>query len=148
MPVLRFMVFDRHYACRYDRHMTAQHASLSDSESMQLILGVCHSLRGMLARLAPSNDPDVAFTYRTNKYRLFYYEVGGWRFVLLLNGGGGSCIFGGVTITLENALKTFYSTVFLDWVVKNPLVDPHGNTTFGPGGFQVKLDEFLSLSIF
>ena len=148
MPALRLLIFNRKYDCKYDHHFTAQHSVLSDAESMQLLMGVCHSLRVMLLKLSPGGE--CAFTYRTDKYRLYYQEVGGWRLVLLLSGGNStsSCVYNGMTVTLETALRVFYATVFLEWVIKNPLVQPHSSELLGPGGFQSKLQEYFVLPIF
>lgn len=149
---MRLLIFDRHWNCRLDRNFKPpNNDNLSIEESMQLLRGSCYSLKTMLERLSPSTGRECNFTFRTNRYRLYYFEAStGWRFVLLVGLALpiGSCVFAGTTITMDNALRNFYSTIFIEWVLKNPLVDPQSNATLGPGGFNVKLDEFFALSIF
>ncbi len=214
--VYRFLIFDRRSNCRLDRDFfkklsptreggetskTAQPstAELSSSETMELIIGTCHSLKSMLSRLEPlrtggeseAGEGEVAsassqavgaaerggglarsgggravsFSYRTNKYRLHYYESAtGWKFVMLTSPSsgpvaapsalanlagpffsttGGSGTKGGTSagasraapaasgaqvgsaagpLTLDTALCVFYRTVFIEWIVRNPLV--------------------------
>lgn len=126
---------------------------------MQLIMGMCYSLRTMLGKLAKSLGPDTAFSYRTPAYRLQYYEVAsGWRFVLLVAGNTAarSCVWAGHTVSLEGALVTFYRELFLEWILRNPLLeDPvqNGGTKAGRfdeavGGVGARITEFMQLPIF
>ncbi|PJF19025.1 hypothetical protein PSACC_01157 [Paramicrosporidium saccamoebae] len=144
--IYRLLIFDRQYRCRLDRHFGPR-GNLPDEDSMSLLLGLCHSLRGTLRKLAPS--PSSSFSYRTNRYRLHYYESpSGWRFVMLMGGPTGSCVYAGTTVTETTALKTFYAGPFVDWVVKNPMVAPLDGEMLGPGGFTAKMEEFFALPIF
>lgn len=139
----RLLIFDRHYTCRLDRQSGGQPA-----ESLPLLLGLTHSLRNTLRKMAPSSAD--SFSYRTNKYRLYYYESPTqWRFIMVVSGvGGGSGSWAGQTVTMETALKAFYSSIFVEWVVKNPLVEPLDGQVLGPGGFAIKMEEFFSLPMF
>lgn len=166
--VLRLLILDREYRCRLDHRFPGapvptplpQH-QLTDTESMQLITGMCYSLRTTLGKLVPSGPtPPVAFSYRTDRYRLAYYETAsGWHFVLLTglgpNTGATSsrapstATYGGITFSLERALEAFFTTVFLPWVVRNPLVDPQvADLDAETGSFKIKLTEFFALPLF
>lgn len=163
----RLLIFDRNFQCRLDR--TSRPASvsppssspegLSEEESMQLIMGMCYSLKTMLGKLAKSPGPDTIFSYRTPAYRLHYYEVAsGWRFVLLIAGPSTvrSCVWAGHTVTLESALAVFYREIFLEWVLRNPLLEDPVNIGGGNtghldetvGGVGAKIAEFMQLPIF
>lgn len=162
---LRLLILDREYRCRLDHRFPGapvpppQH-QLTDTESMQLIMGMCYSLRTTLGKLVPSGPtPPVAFSYRTDRYRLAYYETAsGWHFVLLTGLGASSttgsrtpstATYGGITFSLERALEAFFSTVFLPWVVRNPLLDPQVvDLDAETGSFKIKLTEFFALPLF
>lgn len=72
--VHRFLIFDRGFACRLDRHWATKNSTtqsqtsspssgsasatssqLSDTETMQLIMGSTYSLKNMLKKLSPSS---------------------------------------------------------------------------------------------
>lgn len=181
----RLLVFDRKWQCRWDHRYPSPSTNPSisaktrpsqdEEESMQLIMGLCYSIRSMLNKLShtnisSSNSGPPAYWFRTDRYRLHYYETfTGWKFVLLLplvvpgpptSASSSntlpivkSCPYAGQTVTLENALFILYSTVFLEWIVRNPLV-PHeilynkeGERFMAPG-IASKLEEFMRLPIF
>lgn len=171
MGVLRVLIFDRHYRCRLDRQYHAGRPThLRRTESTQLLLGLTYSLRTMLGRLAPTRDRETMLSYQTNRYRLLFMETAvGWRFVVLLAAGksqsmtSASAAYEGHSVNLENALRVFFATVFVTWIVMNPLVQPHPSSaiadgmstpsesdidTFHSAGFRTKMDEFFALPIF
>lgn len=141
--VYRLLIFDRRYECRLDHHFVPlPEDRLSARESMQLVRGLCHSLRSMLARLAGGGTGRAdAWSYRSSKYRLVYLEVAsGWKFVLLMGIG--------MTLNLDNILKSFYATVFLEWIVNNPLIEPHSSTDLSSlGCFKLKMEEYFTRSL-
>ncbi len=70
-----------------------------------------------------------------------------------------SCLWAGGTITLETALGAFYSTVFLDAIIRNPMIDDlclHKNDKVSEdgdlgnalGGVAHRITEFVQLPIF
>jgi hypothetical protein len=65
-----------------------------------------------------------------------------------MGGAVGSCVYAGATVTETTALKAFYAGPFVDWVVKNPMVNPLDGEMLGPGGFATKMEEFFALPIF
>lgn len=141
--VYRLLIFDRRYECRLDHHFVSlPEDRLNSRESMQLVRGLCHSLRSMLGRLANGSGKADAWTYRSSKYRLVYLEVAsGWKFILLMGLG--------MTTNLDSILKTFYSTVFLEWIINNPLIEPHSSTDLSSlGCFKVKMEEYFTKSLF
>ena len=51
-------------------------------------------------------------------------------------------------MTVDTALAAFYKTAFVEWVIKNPMVDADSAKSLLVGGVQAKIDEFMRLSIF
>lgn len=174
----RLLIYDRKWQCRWDRFYPASDSSQADNkktaasssvqESMQLTMGMCYSVRSMLNKLArtridaPGSGPPT-FCLRTNRYRLHYYEtLSGWKFVLLLPIGissplssspvvAKSCQYAGQTVTLENAMAVLFSTVFLEWIIRNPLINDESLRTgekFNASGIATNLEEFMHLPIF
>lgn len=174
MGVLRVLIFDRQYTCRFDQQYQAgRPTQLKRSESTQLLLGLTYSLRTLLGRMAPARGRETAFAYQTNQYRLLFLETAiRWRLLVMLplgkapSLGMGSALYEGQSVTLDNALRVFYSTIFVNWIVMNPLVQPHPDResdekvpapipssetdvdTFNSAGFRTKMNEFFALSIF
>jgi len=150
----RLLIFDRKFACIYDKSWNAK-ADSNDAlrqETMQLIMGMCYSLRTMLSKLSLRPGSDTGYSYRTDRYRLFYHEVpSGWKFVLLVAGTPAikSSMVGGQTVTLETALSHLWSTIFIEWVIRNPLVISECKTIkLVEGGAAGKIEEFMQLPIF
>ena len=151
----RLLIFDRKFTCIYDKSWNAKTDSNEPlrQETMQLIMGMCYSLRTMLSKLSPQSGNDTSYSYRTDRYRLFYYEVpSGWKFVLLVAGTPiiKSSTIGGQTVTLETALSHLWSTIFIEWVIRNPLFISNECQTIKlvEGGAAGKIGEFMQLPIF
>lgn len=177
----RLLVFDRAYACRLDRKWlpaggspppgptaagpAADAAALTDTETMQLIMGMTYSLKNLLGRLAPEESgaapasrrdsaaaspvgepegsPPITlasehcYTYVCSKYRLTYYEsVTGWRLCLLSEPAYAR------PAELEALMRGLYNEVFVRHVVQNPAYRLSEASLERPG-LLARLDEYL-----
>ncbi|TDL25442.1 snare-like protein [Rickenella mellea] len=82
-------------------------------EETKLVYGVILSLRNMVKKLTKR---DEQFTnYRTSTYKMHLYEtISGYKFVMLTDPRADSVRF---------ILRQLYSGPFMDYVVRNPIVD-------------------------
>lgn len=82
-------------------------------EEVKLVYGVILSLRNMIKKLAGREE--LFTSYRTNSYKLHLYEtLSGYKFVMLSDHK---------TDSLRFALRQLYVGPFLEFVVRNPLVE-------------------------
>ncbi|CDO74450.1 hypothetical protein BN946_scf184979.g5 [Trametes cinnabarina] len=88
-------------------------SNLSFDEEAKLVYGVVLSLRNMIKKLS---GKDEQFTnYQTSTYKLHLYEtLSGYKFVMLSDPNADSLRF---------VLRQIYSGPFLEYVVRNPLVE-------------------------
>ena len=123
--------------------LASEHTALPQEHSRQLLMGLTYSLRNMLRRLSPaaSTSPlDYSFDYVTSKYRLLYYEpASSWRFIMLVDAQPTTPTTNG---SLESVLRTVYTDLFVEAIVRNPLVNVDSDM-FDQPGFLAKLDDFL-----
>lgn len=98
--------------------------SLSMEDSRQLILGLTYSLQCMFGKVAVPGDQtakresssETAFSYQTDTYRLLYFESSTrWRFIMLIDAGAGAP-------ELSGLLRHFYATVFVEAILRSPLM--------------------------
>lgn len=86
---------------------------LSFDEEAKLVYGVILSLRQMIKKLSGRDEQFVC--YRTSAYKLHLYEtLSGYKFVMLSDPA---------TDTLRFVLRQIYVGPFVEYVVRNPLVD-------------------------
>ncbi|KAI0070023.1 TRAPP complex subunit bet5 [Panus rudis PR-1116 ss-1] len=87
-------------------------SGLSFDEEAKLVYGVVLSLRNMVKKLS---GRDEQFTnYKTSSYKLHLYEtLSGYKFVMLSDPN---------TDSMRFVLRQIYSGPFLEYVVRNPLV--------------------------
>ncbi|KAI0355575.1 snare-like protein [Trametes cingulata] len=90
-----------------------QTSSLSFDEEAKLVYGVVLSLRNMIKKLSGKDEQFV--NYQTSTYKLHLYEtLSGYKFVMLSDPNADSLRF---------VLRQIYSGPFLEYVVRNPLVE-------------------------
>ncbi|KAJ7045574.1 TRAPP complex subunit bet5 [Mycena alexandri] len=91
---------------------TLTSTGLAFDEEAKLVYGVILSLRNMVKKLSGRDEQFV--NYRTSAYKLHVYEsVSGYKFVMLSNPEAESLRF---------ILRQIYIGPFLEYVVRNPLV--------------------------
>ncbi|KAL7419686.1 Trafficking protein particle complex subunit BET5 [Cryptotrichosporon argae] len=87
-------------------------------EEAKLVYGVILSLRNMVKKLSGKDEAFTAF--RTAQYKLHLYEtLTGFKFVLLSDPG---------TDSLRFVLRQIHVGPFVEYVVRNPLVDMDSRT--------------------
>ncbi|KAK9763712.1 Trafficking protein particle complex subunit BET5 [Basidiobolus ranarum] len=85
-----------------------------DEEESKLVYGVILSLRNFANKLSPKQPGDGFLSYRTNTYKLHYYEtLSGLKFVLMSDPG---------VDNMREALRQIYGQIYVEFVVKNPLI--------------------------
>lgn len=139
MTVYSFWIFDRHSDCVYHKEWkNIDRSSLGDAQSLKrrssgatasdfprskplpaprstqdeakLIFGIVFSLRNIVRKLT---DEDAFEVYTTSKYRLHYFEPpSNLKFVLITDPK---------VDNLVNVLKQIYVSLYVEYVVKNPL---------------------------
>lgn len=134
---LRLLVFDRAHVCVHDRLFVEMDAE-ERTQTMQLVMGACHTLTMLLGRMAPacsagSRTPapvlpaglSSSVSMSTSRYTLFTAEaVTGWRVVLVVRieaAGHGRA-----------AAEALLAEVIVPAVVRNPMVD-YGTAVSGVG---------------
>ncbi|KAF8476125.1 Longin-like domain-containing protein [Kalaharituber pfeilii] len=113
----------------------AKTGRLSAQDDAKLIFGVVFSLRNMVRKLSTPDDNFVS--YRTNNYKLHYYETPtNLKFVMITDVK---------TNTLRVVLHQIYVNLYVEYVVKNPL-----SPAEHPGGegvacelFELGLESFV-----
>ncbi|KIP08427.1 hypothetical protein PHLGIDRAFT_23551 [Phlebiopsis gigantea 11061_1 CR5-6] len=87
-------------------------SGLPFDEEAKLVYGVVLSLRNMIRKISGKDEQFV--NYRTSTYKLHLYEtLSGYKFIMLSDPNADSLRF---------VLRQIYSGPFLEYVVRNPLV--------------------------
>ncbi|KAL2213632.1 snare-like protein [Sarocladium strictum] len=139
MTVYSFYIFDRHTECVYAKSWLPSSAgpdkTNAGSDDAKLIFGTVFSLRNMVRKLG--GDDDAFISYRTAHYKLHFYETpANLRFVLLTDTG---------TLSMRNVLHQIYISLWVEYVVKNPLapVEHKGGNGVTNELFELGLDQFV-----
>ncbi|KAJ3790792.1 TRAPP complex subunit bet5 [Lentinula aff. detonsa] len=86
---------------------------LAFDEEVKLVYGVVFSLRNMIKKLSGRDEQFVS--YRTSAYKLHLFEtLSGYKFIMLSDPG---------TESLRFVLRQIYVGPFLEYVVRNPLIN-------------------------
>ncbi|CAF0940268.1 unnamed protein product [Adineta ricciae] len=98
-------------------------------------------IKSFVQRLSPVDLKDGFLSFKTNCYKLHYYETAtGHKFVLNTDNNVGN---------IRDILHQLYSTIFVNYIVKNPRASAVDVIDSDQEIFIEKLDEFISnLSIF
>ncbi|KAI5801637.1 Sybindin-like protein [Peziza echinospora] len=113
----------------------AQPGRLSAQDDAKLIFGVIFSLRNMVRKLSTPEDSFIS--YRTNNYKLHYYETPtNLKFVMITDTK---------TNNLRVVLHQIYVNLYVEYVVKNPLspVEHPGGEGVACELFELGLDSFV-----
>lgn len=139
--IYSFWIFDRHTECIFrriwnaDAQNNAPNTAAKAEDIAKLIFGISLSLRNMARKL--SND-DAFLAFSTSKYKLHYFETASNLKLVFLTDPG--------IETLSAALKRIYQTIYLDYVVKNPLspVEHSGGEGVDNELFTMSLDAYVN----
>ena len=95
--------------------------------------GMIFSIKSFLTRLSHKSAKEGFLGYSTSKYKLNYFETAtGLKFVLNTDISVGS---------LAEEMWHIYSTIFVEYVTKNPLIKPGEKITSNL--FTSKLDAYI-----
>ncbi|KAJ1970480.1 TRAPP complex subunit bet5 [Dimargaris xerosporica] len=106
-------------------------------DEAKLVYGVIYSLKSMVAKLSATAGSDQFLSYRTNTYKLHYFETAsGLKFVLTSDPA---------TSSLREVLKQIYLHIYLEYVVKNALVpaDPNRSLPIANDYFCAVLNNYI-----
>lgn len=157
MVVFSFHIFDRHTECIYSKRWNAVPAPTArpqsgssvtsngvpppaprrrnDADDAKLIFGTVFSLRNMTTRLGGEND--VFLSYRTNTYKLHYFETPTrMKFVMITDTKASN---------MRIVLHQIWANLYVEYVVKNPLapVEHKGGKGVANDAFEMGLDAFI-----
>jgi len=108
-------------------------SSMPKQEEFKLVYGMLHSVRSVVNKLSPTDSRQGFQNFQTNKYKLNYFETAsGIKFVMNSDKRATG---------IQDLLRQIYSMVFVEHVVKNPLIDP--NTEINSELFKQKLNDLV-----
>ncbi|KAI8894058.1 Sybindin-like protein [Globomyces pollinis-pini] len=120
MTIYGLYIFDRHCNCIFYQPWNSTTSLQSDlnqkqsQEDSKLVFGVMFNLGKIIAKLNPVKTPESFITYRTDSYKLHYYETPAClKFVLLSD------------IEMANTkgvLHSIFSDIYVPYVSKNPMI--------------------------
>lgn len=122
-------IFDRHSDCIYRREWNLlESVSGTEAENVaKIIFGVVYSLRTATRKLTGS---DSFLSYSTSQYKVHYFETpSNLKLVLFTDPD---------TQLLSAALQELYATLYIEYVIKNPITDGVDNEMF-----SMSLDAFI-----
>ena len=92
---------------------------MQEEQEFRLVYGMIHSLRRLVQQVSTKDGQQVIKYYKTSGYKMNYMETGtGLKFILNSDPEA---------IGIPELLKTIYQ-IFVDTVVKNPLLDTEAET--------------------
>ncbi|KAI9028492.1 Sybindin-like protein [Hyaloraphidium curvatum] len=107
--------------------------NMSLDEEAKLVYGVIYSLRNMVNKLKGSSELGSFLAYRTNAYKLHYFETAtGLKFVMCTDPNLDG---------LAQALRTIYSQMYVEYVAKNPLA--RSMDTISNDLFRMSVDRYV-----
>ena len=134
MTVYNLYIFDRNCTCLYYKQWVRnKEAGISQDEEFKLMYGMIFSIKSLLSRLSHKSSKEGFLSYTTSKYKLHYFESAtGFKFVLNTDTSVGS---------LSDELWHIYSNIYVEYVVKNPLIQAGEQITSKL--FASKLDSYI-----
>lgn len=135
--IYSFFIFDRSSECVYRREWHAQPGTKpkeANDNTAKTIFGIVHYLRNFTRSLT---DSDAFLNFSTSQYKLHYFETpANLKLVLITDPNVPS---------VAPALQQIYSTLYLEYVVKNPLspVNHSGGAGVDNELFNIGLDAFI-----
>ncbi|KAK2154819.1 hypothetical protein LSH36_256g02038 [Paralvinella palmiformis] len=134
MTIYTLYIFDRNGTCRhYSEWNRKNQSGLSIDEECKLMYGMLSSLKSFVGRMSPVDQKESFHSYRTNKYKLHFYETpSGLQFVMTTDLNVGN---------ITDILQQMYCNIYLEYVVKNPFCSRE--EAVKSELFKTKLDEYV-----
>jgi len=128
-------------ALYYREWVRRKHANMSREEEAKLLYGMLFSVKSFCNKLSPTDMKDGFLSYRTDKYRLNYFETAaGLKFALNTDANVSQHV-------VRDLLAKIYAQVYVEYAVKSPLYQP--GQAIESELFTTKLDELVkSTAIF
>ncbi|CAF0962422.1 unnamed protein product [Rotaria sordida] len=142
MVVYNLYIFNRNGQCLFYREwLRRRQIKMTQEEEFKLMHGFIYSVKSFVQRLTPTDLKDGFVSFKTNCYKLHYYETPtGLKFILNTDNN---------VDNIRHILHQLYSTIFVNYIVKNPRYSALDIINNDQEIFIEKLDEFISnLSIF
>lgn len=135
MTVYSIHIFNSKGTCLYEKEWKrSKQSSLPKEQELKLTFGMIHSINSFVARMSPTDFKDGFLSYTTSAYKLHFFETStGLKFVLLTDVNIGN---------MRELLRKLYCKVYVEYVVRNPLIDLHLPITSSL--FDCKLEEYLT----
>ncbi|XP_045461510.1 trafficking protein particle complex subunit 1 [Harmonia axyridis] len=120
----------------YNEWNRIKQTGMTRDEEAKLMYGMLFSIKSFVNKISPTDPKDGFLYYKTSKYTLHYFEtLTGLKFVLNTDNHAQS---------VRELLQQIYNQVYVEYVVKNPLIDlaqPIESEIF-----KEKLDTLIKLS--
>ena len=122
MTIFNLYIFDKDCTCLYYREWVRnKEAGICRDEEFKLMYGMIFSIKSLLSRLSHKSSREGFVSYTTSQYKLHYFESAtGLMFVLNTDNNVGS---------LSDELWHLYSKIYVEYVIKNPLLQPGKDIT-------------------
>lgn len=139
MPIFNFYIFNLYVRkCVYYSEFNRRHKGqdFKEKDDQDNMLGIVQSLKDFMQRVSPTDTSKEPFvSYKTSKTKVHYYETpSGIVFVLTTDPSVGD---------IRNILQELHKTVWVEYVVKNPLCDWKQPITSHL--FREKVSEYIKL---
>ncbi|ESP03230.1 hypothetical protein LOTGIDRAFT_137721 [Lottia gigantea] len=134
MTIYNFYVFDRNGTCLYyvDWNRRKQ-SGMSADEEYKLMYGMIFSIKSFVNRISPTDVKDGFMSFKTSQYKLHFFEsLSGLKFIMNTDLNVGN---------IRDNLKQIYSTIYVEYVVKNPNCELDKQITSDL--FRTKLDDYI-----